>query len=979
MTRITPTNVVMVRECPHRYNALQGVETLNDELMLGIAFSCFMENYGKGCTEQGVDFDAKLMEAAIEATIEDYRHDYPSATFKELLNLVRQFIKGWKWPLGAMSHRFESGMAVGIDADGNPVALRHSDDNVLASCIPDWVWMTQEGSDIVCRYLDHKVISPSRQILTGKSEKIPQYAAKRRKEDGDKPFFPKMPQDLQLRLSLPIIAVNAASATKFIVGHHYPRTGKIGWSTPLTRDEIFSSGVWEREILPEHQEMERREQEEDFPPTPCERCETCTFGANGDNSCPYIVASRENTATLLDGSQAKEFCEPAAASEPATASVPGPSQRTESSPATVIVDGNTVCGEEPQSEEEEMATPQPIQPAAKPPQAIAPEHRVAAVRPQERGEQDAPATARVVQRASWGIIPSRRSYKVYVWGGPGLYKTINMLEAFADGGLHAGQRQLCVSDLEGGTLPYLSDVERPDPDLWRFNVLFEPDTSPPKLVMDPRAIRKSLLDTPPGTKTIGIDSFTALCDLFREMWRETFLRREIGSKGHKGEYYSLQPKDYQLINADIQAFVFELIRQACNVYVTAQPKPIYQREGNNPIPQATDDEQADAWKRLAHYFDTVIEIERARPDLVIATCMQKDRNRLLPPPPLRFEWLPTTIRDAIEGKSITAFDTDGKPLRWDRGSTYQKTTHIMPEAPAAEPVTIDQLKAISFLRKQHGWGDEQYKKVLSDFGGVETAKSMTLADAARLIERLNMGPAPTEVPAAAPTPVQEETIRDQLLPGVDGDSKATPRTERDGDAELREQNSEGVIGEPEPDVTRDQLLRIKELKDQACDTHQQYELSIKAIRPGCLSAKMLSVREANALIQKLENMIAEKRRKSLASVRDDAASRVPEYDGLDDAPVEGGDEPEGDDEPDPAPAPSPAAPVVNSPAPTGGDVDPQKRDALKLIVLTKKQMNIADDTYQKCLGAFNVKTARDLSVVQIAQLQMMLESEGVPF
>jgi hypothetical protein len=241
--------------------------------------------------------------------------------------------------------------------------------------------------------------------------------------------------------------------------------------------------------------------------------------------------------------------------------------------------------------------------------------------------------------------PSAKKYKLFFWGPEGSFKTRTALRL---GNTPDGEQpSLAIIDTERGTEHYSSD----------FNFLRIITVNPDKVY---NAVKK-LVQNPGHVKTLVIDSFTVYYQSLISKYVDLFMMREITSKGNKGEYYVLQPRDYQAINREAYNLIRMLIASDINIIVTAHAKDKWgdnmQIEGLAP----------DAPKKMSHFFDTVIEIETGVDGKFHGYVHSKDRTNKIP------------IGEAIPWHS------DAVAVEY-----MQKAFgHLLSEAPKSEPVDIN--------------------------------------------------------------------------------------------------------------------------------------------------------------------------------------------------------------------------------------------------------------------------------------------------
>jgi len=184
----------------------------------------------------------------------------------------------------------------------------------------------------------------------------------------------------------------------------------------------------------------------------------------------------------------------------------------------------------------------------------------------------------------------RKRFKILLWGPPGCFKTRTILRlGHKDGG---ADPVMAIADLEFGTDHYAEE----------FNFLRSQTIDPDEILNNV----KSLVKSPGPIRVIGFDGFSIYYEALVNKYAELFLKREIRSAGHKGEYYTLQPRDYQPINRDAYELVRLLLKCDMHVLASCQSKDKWGADmkviGKMP----------DGPKRIPHYFDTVIEIAEGK-------------------------------------------------------------------------------------------------------------------------------------------------------------------------------------------------------------------------------------------------------------------------------------------------------------------------------------------------------------------------------
>ncbi len=209
---------------------------------------------------------------------------------------------------------------------------------------------------------------------------------------------------------------------------------------------------------------------------------------------------------------------------------------------------------------------------------------------------------------NWPIaLDKDKRFRIFMSGPPGCFKTRVML-GLANGDIN--EPSLAVVDTEFGTDHYGNQ--------FAFRRLKEND---PAII---KAELKDLVKTPGPIKTLGIDSFSVYYEALIDEWVDRFLKREITSAGNKGEYYTLQPRDYVHINRSASKVVRLLLESNLNLICTCQVKDKWQD-------MKVIGSVFDGWKRLPYYFDTIIEISEDSQGGWKAFLKGKDRSGFLVP------------------------------------------------------------------------------------------------------------------------------------------------------------------------------------------------------------------------------------------------------------------------------------------------------------------------------------------------------------
>lgn len=222
-------------------------------------------------------------------------------------------------------------------------------------------------------------------------------------------------------------------------------------------------------------------------------------------------------------------------------------------------------------------------------------------------ERDNPAEKKKEEKKVMGISFEKASairpyLKVALIGEPGTLKTRTLL-AFPSP---------VVIDTESGTDHYGKEFD--------FERLV---TSDPNKVAEAIAM---IAENPQDRKTFGIDSWSVYCESMTSKFVDLFLVTEKKSAGHKGDYYRLQPRDYQPINRAIMQQIKALMKLRCHVVITMQVKDEW--AGMEKVGLTFD-----GYKRSPYYFDTVITIRKkhdGKGKEHLVGYVEKDRTGLLP-------------------------------------------------------------------------------------------------------------------------------------------------------------------------------------------------------------------------------------------------------------------------------------------------------------------------------------------------------------
>ena len=260
--------------------------------------------------------------------------------------------------------------------------------------------------------------------------------------------------------------------------------------------------------------------------------------------------------------------------------------------------------------------------------------------------------------------------KLFLWGDSGVGKTTLSLQFPAP----------VLIDLEGGADPY--------GDAFDFHVL---RASTADEVSE--AVRWLLANEHPY-RTLILDPITVYWDALQKKWSDIFLRRNKSSKGHRFEFYDLQPRDWMTVKAEFKELIRLLIALDMNVIVTARQKVQYADGGFMKVIGETFDGE----KSLPYLFDTIVRLFRDEQARFMASCL-KDRTKQLPAEPFEsscavFEQafgLETLSREAHPISSVS--DEQLEQLRTCIGALGLTPAHVTKRLAAYGATRLDDLTA----------------------------------------------------------------------------------------------------------------------------------------------------------------------------------------------------------------------------------------------------------------------------------------------
>ncbi len=153
-------------------------------------------------------------------------------------------------------------------------------------------------------------------------------------------------------------------------------------------------------------------------------------------------------------------------------------------------------------------------------------------------------------------------------------------------------------------------------------------------------------------KTLVIDPITIYWDSLQKKWSDIFLRRNRGTKGHRHEFYDLQPRDWMTLKSELKDLIRKLISLDMTVIVTARQKTQY---ADGSFMKAIG-ETFDGEKSLPYLFDTIVKLYRDDKGRFLGECI-KDRSNKLPPGEFECSY---TLFEKLFGKEVLT--RNAKPI-----------------------------------------------------------------------------------------------------------------------------------------------------------------------------------------------------------------------------------------------------------------------------------------------------------------------------
>jgi len=273
-----------------------------------------------------------------------------------------------------------------------------------------------------------------------------------------------------------------------------------------------------------------------------------------------------------------------------------------------------------------------------------------------------------------------RRLKLLLWGDSGSGKTT----------LSAQFPGVAMIDLEGGAEHYGASFQ--------FEVLKATTADEIDKAVD------WLLANKHQYQTLVVDPITLYWDSLQRKWSEILLRRNKGSKGHRLEYYDLQPRDWQLVKAEHKEFIRKLIQLDMNVIVTARQKTLYADQGF----MKSIGETFDGEKSLPYLFDSILRLYRDEKGRFMAE-NQKDRSNKLPHG--HFEISFARLEKCLGQESLTR---DAEPQRMITEDQIQSLRKFI-DASGMNPETVLDRLAAYDAKALEGLTQENAQKIIDKF------------------------------------------------------------------------------------------------------------------------------------------------------------------------------------------------------------------------------------------------------------------------
>ncbi|HOX27262.1 MAG TPA: ATP-binding protein [Candidatus Krumholzibacteria bacterium] len=288
---------------------------------------------------------------------------------------------------------------------------------------------------------------------------------------------------------------------------------------------------------------------------------------------------------------------------------------------------------------------------------------------------------------------SNRRLKLFLWGDSGVGKTTLALRFPSP----------AVVDLEGGTEHYGG--------AFKFEVLKATTADEVAAAVD------WLLTHKHPYRTLIVDPVTLYWDALQRKWTDIFLRRNKGSKGHHGDYYDLQPRDWQVVKAEFKEFIRKLIQLDMTVVVTAREKAQYADGGFMRVVGTTFDGE----KSLPYLFDTILRLYRDETGRFMAENIKDRTNKL---PRGHFEVSYQLFEARIGTESL---DREAEPLRLVTPEQLARLGHFIAVSGMYPSKVSERLQAYGAKRLED-LTEENANLILAKFESAAAAKVAAAMD-----------------------------------------------------------------------------------------------------------------------------------------------------------------------------------------------------------------------------------------------------------
>lgn len=289
---------------------------------------------------------------------------------------------------------------------------------------------------------------------------------------------------------------------------------------------------------------------------------------------------------------------------------------------------------------------------------------------------------------------TERRLKLLLWGDSGVGKTT--LSVRFPGAV--------VIDMEAGTEHYGG--------VFTFEVLKATTADEVMAAVD------WLLTHEHAYRTLVIDPITIYWDALQAKWHQVFLQRNKGGKGHRGDYYELQPRDWVTLKSEFKELVRKLIALDMNVIVTARQKALYSDAGFMRIVGETFDGE----KSLPYLFDTILHLYRGDGGQFMAENIKDRTNKL---PRGKFEVSYDLIEQCLGRESLTR------------------------EAAPRRQATPEQIERIRHFVAASGMKEEKLRERLAAYGAARI-EDLTKENAQAIIDKFTAAAA-ARAPASTPS------------------------------------------------------------------------------------------------------------------------------------------------------------------------------------------------------------------------------------